>query len=142
MSLNWKKATDWERRRIDGDEMATFIRDAAYERFPADVAHQAKRMLLEGNRIIDGERAEQEQGRLSVIEIKTADGNVFRTEYSHEKGEADNPLFDDELTDKFHRWAGPSFAPDKIEKIICAVFDVDQETDVGAFTESLREAFV
>lgn len=99
-----------------------------------------KRIAVIPDRVIDSER--MERGRLSVIEIKTTDGNVFRTEYTHEKGEYDNPLSDDELADKFRRWAGPSFVPNKIEKVIRSVFSLDRENDVGAFTELLRNALI
>lgn len=69
------------------------------------------------------------QGRPTVMEVTTDDNRIHRWESRHDWGEPENPLKDEELVDKFHRWAGPSLSAQRADRLVEAVFTLDATDD-------------
>lgn len=68
-------------------------------------------------------------GRPTVMEVTTRDGRIHRWDSQFDLGEPENPLDEDELVEKFHRWAGPSLPGDTTDRLVKTVFDLDTEND-------------
>lgn len=79
-------------------------------------------------------------GRPTVMEVTTGDGRIHRRESRFDVGEPENPLGDDRLVEKFHRWAGPSLGPGSADRLVAAVMTLDTTDDPGELFELLRSA--
>lgn len=79
-------------------------------------------------------------GRPSVMEITTSNGRHLRWEGRYDKGEPENALTDEELVDKFRRWAGLSLDPVSADRLIHEVFCLSESDDPTPIFEILRSA--
>lgn len=78
-----------------------------------------------------------EDCRPTVVEIRTTDRETYTKRVDYPKGDPRNPLTDDELFDKFLRWAGPSITEERASEIKRAIFELDGLEDVSEFTALL-----
>ena len=78
-----------------------------------------------------------EECRPTTVEVKTKDGKTHTKRVDYPKGEPRRPLTDDELYEKFVKWAGSSLSPEKAERIREALFRLDEYEDVSEFMELL-----
>jgi len=74
-----------------------------------------------------------EGSRPTTVEVKTKDGRTHTKRVDQPWGEARRPLNDEELYDKFVRWAGSSLSQEKAETIREALFRLDEYEDVSEF---------
>lgn len=80
-----------------------------------------------------------EDCRPTLVEIKTRNGESYTKRVSYPKGDPRNPLTDEELFEKFLRWAGPSLTEERAYEIEDAIFELDRLDDVSEFTELLSK---
>ena len=78
-----------------------------------------------------------EDCRPTHVEIKTRDGEIYSKSVRYPKGDPRNPLNDDELFEKFLRWAGPSMTEEHAQEIKKAIYKLNRLDDVSEFTELL-----
>lgn len=71
------------------------------------------------------------RGRATVVEIATSNGIRRRWENRFDLGEPENALTDEQLVDKFHRWAGPSFASGASDRLVEEIFSLDVSDDAA-----------
>lgn len=77
-------------------------------------------------------------GRPTIVEVETVTGKILRWTGRYDKGEPENPLSDDELIDKFRRWAGPSLAEEQVDRLIELVWSVEDLGDLDPLARLLR----
>jgi 2-methylcitrate dehydratase PrpD len=78
-----------------------------------------------------------EDCRPTLVEIKIRSGETHSKRISYPKGDPRNPLTDDELFEKFLRWAGPSLEEDRAREIRRTISRLDRLDDISEFTELL-----
>lgn len=79
-------------------------------------------------------------GRPTIVEVELEDGGVLRWSGEFDKGEPENPLSDEELIDKFHRWAGPSLESSDADELVSLVFALEEEPDLDRLSKLLRSS--
>lgn len=75
---------------------------------------------------------------LCEVEIVTTDGTAYRSGICGARGDPEDPLSDDELSDKFRALASPVIGAEGAEEIERAVEGLDQAPDLGALLAPLR----
>ncbi len=85
------------------------------------------------------ERAFPEQA-LAWVEIETTGGSRARSKISAAAGDADTPLGDEELTDKFRRLTDPVLGTDRAEKLASAIKELPDSVSLEEITKLLRPA--
>lgn len=71
--------------------------------------------------------------RPTEVTIKKKDGTVFEKQILNPKGEVENPLSDDELTDKFYGNCEPVIGKQKCNHLVESVWQFDQLKDLHEF---------
>jgi 2-methylcitrate dehydratase PrpD len=66
-----------------------------------------------------------------MIAVETVDGRTLSRESISPRGSMLNPLSDGELKEKFERWTGPAFPPDRKAGIIATVDALEDLPDVA-----------
>ena len=74
-----------------------------------------------------------EECRPTTVDVKIKDGKIYTKRVDYPKGEPRRPLTDEELYEKFVKWAGPSLSPEKAESIREALFRFEEFDDVSEF---------
>lgn len=77
-------------------------------------------------------------GRPTVMEVTSRDGRIHRRDSHFDLGEPENPLNDEELVEKFHRWAGPSLPGDSADRLVETVLGLDATDNPEPLFELLR----
>ncbi len=67
----------------------------------------------------------------SIVEITTTTGETYRCQVTAAKGSPQNPLSNNEVTDKFRALASPSMDPRQMEELIDRVYYLDHQPDIG-----------
>jgi len=102
-----------------------------------EVHELAKKIKVIPDEVLDA--IYPEECRPTTVEIKTTDGKTYSKRIDYPKGEPRNPFTDDELFEKFLRWAGPSLTEERANEIKNAVFKLDELGDVSEFTKRLSK---
>src|SRR5918998_2849496 len=85
------------------------------------------------------ERAFPEQA-LAWVEIQTTGGSRARSNISAAPGDADTPLGDEELTDKFRRLTDPVLGADLAERLASVIRELPASVSLKEITKLLRPA--
>ena len=80
-----------------------------------------------------------EDCRPTLVEIKTRNGESYSKRISYPKGDPRNPLTDEELFEKFLRWAGPSITEERAHEIKQIIYKLERLDNVSEFTEVLSK---
>lgn len=107
------------------------------ERIADPIVHElAKKIKINPDEDLDAVYPETFR-RPTIVEIKTKNGKKHTKHIEYPKGSSKNPLTDDELFEKFIRWAGPSITKEKALKIKKSIFELEKLTNVNTFTNLL-----
>lgn len=102
-----------------------------------EVHELAKKIKVIPDEVLDA--IYPEECRPTTVEVKTTDGRTYSKRIDYPKGEPRNPFTDDELFEKFLRWAGPSLTEERANEIKNAIFKLDELGDVSEFTKRLSK---
>jgi 2-methylcitrate dehydratase PrpD len=78
-----------------------------------------------------------EDCRPAIVEVKTKDGKLHVSRIDYPKGDPRNTFTDDELFEKFKRWAGPSLSEEQMNKLRKSIFELEKFDDISTFMELL-----
>jgi 2-methylcitrate dehydratase PrpD len=76
--------------------------------------------------------------RSMIVEIRDKKGNTASTRIDHAKGDAENPMSDGELFEKFRDVTGGVLSPEKAEEIVAAAMTIHTRKEIASFTEMLH----
>lgn len=76
--------------------------------------------------------------RSMIVEISDKQGNTASARIDHAKGDAENPMSDEELFEKFRDVTGGVIGGDRAEKIMAAAMSMENREEIGSFTEMLH----
>lgn len=76
--------------------------------------------------------------RSMIVEISDKQGNTASARIDHAKGDAENPMSDEELFEKFRDVTGGVIDGDRAEKIMAAAMSMENREEIGSFTEMLH----
>jgi 2-methylcitrate dehydratase PrpD len=74
----------------------------------------------------------------SIVNIETTKGRVFEERVDYPKGDPENPLTWEELTDRFDLLSKIAYSADKIRKIKEIMANLEKVENVGETCQSLR----
>lgn len=80
-----------------------------------------------------------ENARPIIVEIKTTNGKTYTKRVDYAWGDPQRPLTDEELFQKFRRWAGPSITDEKALEIKQTIFKLDKLENVATLTKLLSK---
>ena len=73
-----------------------------------------------------------------IVEIRDKKGNSASARIDHAKGDAENPMSDEELFEKFRDVTGGVISPEKAEEIMAAAMAIHTRGEIASFTEMLH----
>ncbi len=76
--------------------------------------------------------------RSMVVEIRDKQGNAASTRIDHAKGDAENPMSNEELAEKFRDVTGGVIDGEKAEKIMAAAMSIESRGEIASFAEKLH----
>ena len=76
-------------------------------------------------------------GRAGITEITTKQGATYRCRIDYPKGHPNNPMTDDEISDKFHTLASKFMDEEQIKQIIDTIYSLDKLDDIGRLMDLL-----
>ncbi len=72
------------------------------------------------------------------VTVVTTDGRELEKQLDYPKGDPRNPLSDEEITGKFHALAAPIMTEESRERLVDAVWRLDELDSVTGFMELTR----
>ncbi len=97
------------------------------------ILEMAKRVQVVHDPALDG--LGQEFAYMVKVAVKTRDGRTLERTVQHPKGTRENPLSLGELVKKFSTLASKAVGPEKVDRIIEAVHDLEKEERVSRLVE-------
>ena len=76
--------------------------------------------------------------RSMIVEIRDKKGNSASARIDHAKGDAENPMSNEELFDKFRDVTGGVVPSERGEKIMAEAMNIHSRGEIGSFTEMLH----
>ncbi len=76
-------------------------------------------------------------GRAGITEITTKQGATYRCRVDYPKGHPNNPMTDDEISDKFHTLASKFIDEEQIKRIIDIIYSLEELDDIRRLMELL-----
>jgi 2-methylcitrate dehydratase PrpD len=74
----------------------------------------------------------------AIAEVDTNDGNTMSARCDYPLGAPENPLSPDQLEEKLRNCAGYCITDNKIDKLACAINDIENVTSVGELMTMMR----
>ena len=79
----------------------------------------------------------QNNMRPTIVEVKKKNGEILTKRIDFTWGSPQNPINDDDLYDKFFRYASPTITEKRAREIKQKVYEFEKLKDIGIFTELL-----